>query len=107
MKIIESILNFISSLWPDEVLTYREKIINIATDMRLTYGLNHDYVVCDPGGSGALLVFKVKKFEQDHFVVESGAIYSYHSLGGYFMPPVDLATKIRAAESNLKIARVN
>lgn len=94
-------------IFPDTKLTYKEKIINIATELRLTYGLSRDYVVCDPSGRGALLVFKVKEFNDDHFVVESGAIYSYQALGGYFMPPPELATKIRAAESNLKIARVN
>lgn len=88
-------------------VNFREKVIFMANEMKYKYGLNHQYVVCDPSGSGAILVFKIKQFHRDHFEVDKGAIYSYESLGGYFTPPEELILKIRASESGLKLAKVN
>ena len=103
-QLIRSILKYIGvNITP----TYPELIRAIAKDMQALYGVKHEYVVVDPSGNGTLLAFRVAEWHRDYFIVHSGAIYPYASLGGYFMPPKELADKLRAKESGIQIARVH
>ena len=81
------------------------EVVSISNDLQLIHGLKKKYVVLWMFGSKNYSFIEVDNFFDTYLKLKNGSMYSYSSLSGYAMPPMELVEQIRAKESNIELAK--